>query len=55
MQVIGFNFTKISAEREDKLERYSLNTNIEFTNLEKEEVELLKDSNAIKNQEIFSK
>ncbi|MBS3098636.1 hypothetical protein J4462_00310 [Candidatus Pacearchaeota archaeon] len=48
MQVIGFNFTKISAKRELKIENYSQNTNIEFLDLEKEKIELLKDLDAIK-------
>lgn len=48
MQVIGFNFTKISAERAQNFKHKSINTNIEFTNLEKEEVPLLKDQDAVK-------
>ena len=48
MQVIGFNFTKISAERiKDKITAKP-GTSIEFTDLEKEKVEILKDSEAIK-------
>lgn len=48
MQVIGFNFTKILTERALQLTNFTLNTNIEFKNLEKEKVELLKDNKAIK-------
>ncbi len=49
MQVIGFNFTKILAQKADKFKPNSgINTNIEFTNLEKEKVAALKDSETIK-------
>ncbi|MBS3071358.1 hypothetical protein J4408_00030 [Candidatus Pacearchaeota archaeon] len=48
MQVIGFNLTKISALREEQLKRASINTHIEFTKVEKEKIEMLKDSEAIK-------
>ena len=44
MQVIGFNFTKISGERMTEIKQPSLSTNIEFTNYEKENITLLKDS-----------
>jgi len=47
MQVIGFNFTKISTERELDVRKPAMNTNIEFTNVEKTKVELL-NSDAIK-------
>lgn len=49
MQVIGFNFTKISAERSPELKPSSfINTNIEFTDAVKEEVDFLKEGEAIK-------
>ncbi len=49
MQVIGFNFTKISAERFLNSEvTKGINTNLEFTNVEEEKLTLLKDSEAIK-------
>jgi hypothetical protein len=49
MQVIGFNFTKISAEHFPKFEGKSqINTNIEFLDLEEEKLSLLKDSEAVK-------
>ena len=48
MQVVGFNLIKISATREMKYERSSINTNIEFTSVEKEELPILKDSEGIK-------
>src|SRR3989344_664918 len=47
MQVIGFNFTKIHAERRPNFKNASRNYNIEFTDLQKEKVDLLKDAEAI--------
>jgi len=42
MQVIGFNFTKVSAEREPQFKRnFLINTHIEFTNVEKNKNELI--------------
>lgn len=56
MQIIGFNFTKIQAERKMQLDsNLNINTNIEFTNLEKEKVELLqKDKESIRLSFKFS-
>ena len=48
MKVIGFNFTKISSERGKVPEKTSISTNIEFTEIDKEKVELLKDSEPLK-------
>ena len=48
MKIIGFNFTKIFAERARPEQGHSLSTNIEFTNVEKDTIELLKDLDAIK-------
>ena len=48
MQVIGFNFTKIAAERPTELKKGPINTNIEFLDLKKESVSLLKDMDAVK-------
>ena len=48
MQVIGFNFTKISAEKAQTSKNLKINSNIEFINLEKEKIDLLKDSEAVK-------
>jgi hypothetical protein len=53
MQVVGFNFTKIKAERNQKFKPSSMNTNIEFINLEKEKLEALKDSDVIKTSFLF--
>ena len=44
MQVIGFNLTKILAERDEKFIKGSINTNIEFSDVKKETVELMKDA-----------
>ena len=43
MQVIGFNFSKISASREKEVLKPNIDTHIEFVNLEKMSVDLLKD------------
>jgi hypothetical protein len=49
MQVIGFNFTKISAEKfPDFKTGRSINNKIEFTNLEKDKIDLIKDSEVVK-------
>ncbi len=46
MRIIGFNFTKIAAERSpDFVAGSEINTNIEFTEIEKEETDLAKDNN----------
>lgn len=48
MQLIGFNLTKISGKREINYKRSKVNTEIEFTGVEKDKVEMLKDSEAVK-------
>jgi len=48
MQLIGFNLTKISAARAEQQQLLNLDTNIEFINLQKQKVEILKESSAIK-------
>ncbi|MEK6855784.1 MAG: hypothetical protein AABX66_01350 [Nanoarchaeota archaeon] len=49
MQVISFNFIKVQAERKPTVDNsLNINTNIEFLNVEKEKVEILKDSEPIK-------
>lgn len=47
MQVIGFNFKKISAEKKEKNNAVSVNTNIQFMDVSKEKVEML-DKDALK-------
>ena len=55
MQVLGFNFIKISGERTVNFRQgSSINTNIEFIDIEKEEISLLKDTEAIKISYKFS-
>ncbi len=54
MQVIGFNLTKVLAERSPNFTRSAINTNIEFSNVEKEKVDLLKDAEAVKISFKFS-
>jgi hypothetical protein len=48
MKVIGFNFTKISSERGKIPSKTSISTNIEFTEVDREKVELLKDSEPLR-------
>ncbi len=48
MQVVGFNLTKISANRQETTKPSSLNLNIEFPEIQKEKIDLLKDSEALK-------
>lgn len=49
MQVVGFNFTKVLAERQPEISpKTSINTNIEFLDLSKEEINLLKDQEVLK-------
>jgi hypothetical protein len=49
MRLIGFNFTKIAAERKPTLQPgMNISTNIEFTNVEEEKVEMLKDKTPLK-------
>lgn len=48
MKVIGFNLTKIAAEKKQQKITAKPNTSIEFTDIEKEKVDLLKDAEALK-------
>jgi len=48
MQLLGFSFTKISAQREIKLDQSSISTDVEFLKFEKEDIPQLKDEDAIK-------
>lgn len=48
MQIIGFNLTKIAVEKAPDFKRTAINTSIEFTNIEKEKIDLLKDREALK-------
>ena len=54
MQLIGFNLNKIKAEKSPNFIRGSINTNIEFTDINKEKLDLLKDNDALKISFIFS-
>jgi hypothetical protein len=55
-RIIGFNFTKVSAEKSQafKSSKIDINTNIEFTKVEKETLELLKGGEATKISFNFS-
>ncbi len=48
MQVIGFNLTKILGEKTEHAPKLNVNAEIQFINLEKQKVDILKDSEAIK-------
>lgn len=48
MKIIGFNYTKISAEKAHRVVNATLNTNIEFLNVEKESMDILKDAEPLK-------
>jgi hypothetical protein len=48
MQIIGFNLNKISAEKSKDFKIGLINTNVEFLNIEKEQVEMLKDKDVLK-------
>lgn len=48
MQVVGFNFTKISGEKSVLDFKAKPSTSIEFISLESEKVEMLKDGNIVK-------
>ncbi len=49
MQLIGFNFIKISGERKLTFEgTYKISPNIEITNIEKDELEVLKGQDLVK-------
>ena len=48
MQVIGFNLTKIHGEKFPSFSKAGINNNVEFTNVEKDKVEMLKNLEAIK-------
>lgn len=54
MQVIGFNFTKISANREKKINNLAISNNIQFLEFEKDKVEIIKDKEAIRVDFLFS-
>lgn len=52
MKILGFNYTKLCAEKRTKVEKPTLRTNIRFTNLEKEKSEL-KENEIVKMSFIY--
>jgi len=48
MQIVGFNLTKIAIERSPNFKRSPINTSIEFTDIQRETLDLLKDQEALK-------
>ena len=47
MQIIGFHFTKINAEKLDSTKDTIINTHIDFTDLDKDKMELFKDQDIL--------
>lgn len=54
MKIVGYNLTEIQAKKDPNFKRSSINTNIEFTDIIKEKLEFLKDSEALKTTFKFS-
>ena len=54
MQIIGFNFTKISAERKPDFKNTGVNTQIDFLDINKEKINFLKDAESLKVSFKFS-
>lgn len=49
MKIIGFNYTKVSAQRLPKWEPLKkINANIQFTDIEKDEIDAMKESNLLR-------
>lgn len=48
MRFLGFNFTKISAEKKPDFKPGTISTDIEFLEIEKDKIEMLKDTEVIK-------
>ncbi|NCN98957.1 hypothetical protein COU62_04295 [Candidatus Pacearchaeota archaeon CG10_big_fil_rev_8_21_14_0_10_35_219] len=48
MQVIGFNFTKIQGNKEKHSKQINVDAKIEFQDISKEKLDLLKDTEAVK-------
>ena len=54
MQLVGFGLKKVLAERYPNFKRGHINTNIEFKEVEKEEIGFLKDAEGLKISFVFS-
>ena len=54
MQLIGFNLKKITASKSPDFKRGAINTNIEFSDVVREKMDLLKDTEALKIAFTFS-
>src|SRR3989344_2961080 len=48
MQLIGFNLTKVYGEKYSGFSKAGVNNNIEFTNIEKDKLDILKDLEVVK-------
>ena len=54
MKIIGFNFSKIGAEKSENIENANIENNVKFTKYEKEKLDLLKEEEIIKAFFIYS-
>ena len=54
MKIIGYNIKNINANKNKELSKSSINTNVTFTNVEKQTADFLKDSEALKATFKFS-
>ena len=54
MQLVGFNLLKILAQRAFEYKKGPINTNIEFSDITEENLEILKDSKVLKISFVFS-
>lgn len=54
MRILGFSFSKIMAEKSKEFKKGAIATNMEFVNVEKEKVEVLKTEEVIKLDFKFS-
>lgn len=54
MQLVGFGLKKVLAERYPNFKRGHINTNIEFKEVEKEEINFLKDEEGLRIAFVFS-
>ena len=54
MQLIGFNITKITAQRAPDFKRGTINNNIEIVGVDKEDIETMKDKNILKFSFVFT-
>jgi hypothetical protein len=54
MKIVGYNITNLTANKHSNLQKSSINTNITFTDVQKEKIEVLKDADALKTKFKFT-